>query len=59
VFACFGGFTWAGAAVKKLTEFAERVGWTMVAPPIEIKQGCSPEKAAPCAALADAIVSAM
>jgi flavorubredoxin len=59
VFACFGGFTWAGAAVRKLTEFAQRVGWTMVAPPIEIKQGCSPEKAAPCAALADAIVQAL
>jgi flavorubredoxin len=59
VFACFGGFTWAGAAVKKLTEFAERMNWEMAAPPLEIKQGCTPEKAAPCAALADAIAAAM
>jgi flavorubredoxin len=58
-FACFGGFTWAGAAVKKLTEFAERMGWEMVAPPIEIKQGCSPEKVASTVSLADALVSAM
>jgi flavorubredoxin len=57
VFACFGGFTWAGAAVKRLTEFAERMGWQSVSPPLEVKQGCSLDKTAPCATLADAIVA--
>ncbi len=59
VFGCFGGFTWAGAAVKRLTEFAERTGWGLVAPPVEVKQGFSPEKTASCAALADAIAATM
>ncbi len=59
VFACFGGFTWAGAAVKKLTEFAGRQGWEQVAPPVEVKQGYSPDKTAACASMADAIVAAM
>lgn len=56
VFACFGGFTWAGAAVKKLTEFAERAGWEMAAPPVEVKQGFTPGKTDGLAALADAII---
>lgn len=55
IFGCFGGFTWAGAAVKKLTEFAERAGWELVAPPVEVKQGYSPEKTEGCAAIARAI----
>lgn len=57
VFGCFGGFSWAGAAVKKLTEFAERSGWDFVGPQIEVKQGYSPEKTEACAELAKAIVS--
>jgi flavorubredoxin len=56
-FACFGGFTWAGAAVKRLTEFAEQMGWEMVGSPVEVKQGYTSEKAAAVAALADAIVA--
>lgn len=59
VFGCFGGFTWAGAAVKKLTEFAERAGWDMAAPPVEVKQGFSAEKTDGLAALADAIVQSL
>ncbi|MDR2883056.1 MAG: FprA family A-type flavoprotein [Alistipes sp.] len=59
VFACFGGFTWAGAAVKKLTEFAGRMGWEPVAPPVEVKQGFTPEKSDGLALLADAIVEAV
>ena len=57
VFGCFGGFTWAGAAVKKMTEFAERMGWEMVAPPVEVKQGFSSEKTNGCAAIAEAIAA--
>ena len=59
VFACFGGFTWAGAAVKRLTEFAERQGWELVAPPVEVKQGYTLDKTEACASMADAIVAAM
>jgi flavorubredoxin len=55
LFGYFGGFTWAGVAVKKLGEFAERVGWDVVAPPVEVKQGYSLAKTAGCAAIAEAI----
>ncbi len=55
VFGCFGGFTWAGAAVKKLTEFAGRMGWELAAPPVEVKQGSTPAKTDSCADLAEAI----
>ncbi len=57
VFGCFGGFSWVGTAVKKLTEFAGRTGWDMAGPPIEVKQGYSPEKTCDCAQLAKAIAS--
>lgn len=59
VFGCFGGFTWAGVAVKKLTEFADRMDWEIAAPSVEVKQGYSLEKTADCAAMADAIVAKM
>lgn len=55
IFGCFGGFSWAGAAVKKLVEFAGRSGWELVGPQIEVKQGYSPEKTAACTDLAKAI----
>jgi flavorubredoxin len=55
LFGYFGGFTWAGAAVKRLGEFAERVGWEVVAPPIEVKQGYSAAKTDGCTLLADEI----
>lgn len=35
---CFGSFTWAGQAVKKLTAFAEQVKYEMVGTPVEMKQ---------------------
>lgn len=37
-FACFGSYSWAGQAVKRLTAFAERMQWNMVEPKIAIKQ---------------------
>ncbi|MDR1516857.1 MAG: FprA family A-type flavoprotein [Dysgonamonadaceae bacterium] len=37
-FGYFGGFTWAGAAVKHLKEFAENSGFEIVEPSVEIKQ---------------------
>ncbi len=33
----FGSFSWAGAAVKRLTSFAEKVKWELVADPVEQK----------------------
>lgn len=37
-FSCFGSYSWAGQAVKRLTAFAERMQWNIVDPKIEIKQ---------------------
>lgn len=37
-FSCFGSYSWAGQAVKRLATFAERMQWTIVEPKIEIKQ---------------------
>lgn len=38
-FACFGSYTWAGAAVKRIAAFAERMKWEPVCEAIEMKQG--------------------
>ena len=37
-FSCFGSYSWAGQAVKRLAAFAERMQWNIVEPKIEIKQ---------------------
>ena len=37
-FSCFGSYSWAGQAVKRLAAFAERMQWNIVEPQIEIKQ---------------------
>lgn len=39
VYSCFGSFTWAGAACKKLTDFAGTMNWPLVGTPVENKQG--------------------
>jgi flavorubredoxin len=57
IFACFGGFTWAGAAVKRLTEFVERVGWEQAAPPVEVKQGYTHDKCSAAADIAEGIAA--
>ncbi len=38
IFACFGSYSWAGAAVRNLKEFAERNKFEMVGNPVEMKQ---------------------
>ncbi len=38
-FAHFGSFCWAGTAVRQIAEFAQRVGWEPLCPPVEMKQG--------------------
>lgn len=39
----FGSFTWAGAAVKKLAEYAERLKFEVVGTPVEMKQSLKPD----------------
>lgn len=42
VFGCFGSFSWAGVAVKRLTEFGEKMKWTDCATSVEAKQALKP-----------------
>ena len=37
-FFAFGSFTWAGAAVKRMAEFAEKSKFELVGDPVEMKQ---------------------
>lgn len=58
-FAFFGSFTWAGAAVRRMREFAERMRWEPVCDPVEMKQGFSPEVCNPCRTLSQRIAERM
>ena len=58
-FAFFGSFTWAGAAVRRMKEFTERMKWEPVCPPVEMKQGYSEAVGEPCRTLAGAVATAM
>ena len=51
LYSCFGSYTWAGAAAKKLTALAENMSWELVGNPVENKQNVSAEKYAACFAL--------
>ena len=55
VFGYFGSFSWAGAAVKRLSSFAERMKWDVTGNPVEMKQGITSEKISQCQELAKAI----
>ena len=35
IFAIFGSCSWAGQAVRKLTPFAEEMGWELIGTPLE------------------------
>ncbi len=37
LYATFGSFSWAPAAVKKLKPFAEEMGWELIGPSVELK----------------------
>ena len=53
LFGCFGSFTWAGAAVKRLTAFGEKMSWETIGQPVEQKQNtCTEEQ---CRALGKAM----
>jgi flavorubredoxin len=53
LFGCFGEFSWAGAAVKRLKTFGETMKWEMVGSPVEQKQNISTEEL--CTALGSAM----
>ena len=57
VFGFFGSFSGAGAAVKRLSSFAERMKWDVTGNPVEMKQGITSEKIAQCQELAKAIAT--
>lgn len=55
IFGCFGGYTWNGAAVKKLVPFAESMKWESVGVPVEIKMSMDADKEAAAWALGKAM----
>ncbi|MDR1330470.1 MAG: FprA family A-type flavoprotein [Tannerella sp.] len=57
LFGCFGSFTWAGAAVRHLTAFAEAMKWETVGEPAEQKQAMTAESYDRCRALGRAMAA--
>lgn len=53
----FGSFTWAGAAVKRMAEFAEKSKFELVGDPVEMKQAMSQVTQEKCEQLADEMAS--
>lgn len=53
LFGYFGSYTWAGAAVRNLSAFAEKMRWEVVSDPIEMKQGISADIMVQCRRLAN------
>ena len=55
LFGYFGSFSWAGAAVKRLAAFGEKMKWETVGVPAEQKQGMTAADYAACYALGEAM----
>ena len=55
LFGYFGSFSWAGAAVKRLAAFGEKMKWETVGTPAEQKQGMAAADHAACYALGKAM----
>ena len=55
LFSYFGSFSWAGAAVKRLAAFGEKMKWETVGTPAEQKQGMTAADHAACYALGKAM----
>ncbi len=51
----FGSFSWAGAAVKKIGEYNEKLNFEQVGTPVEMKQAMNPAVEAECRTLAKAM----
>ena len=58
-FGYFGSFCWAGAAVKRLCAFGEKMKWQTVGCPVEQKQGLIADKYEDCLALGKAMAEAI
>ena len=58
-FGYFGSFCWAGAAVKRLCAFGEKMKWQTVGCPVEQKQGLLADKYEDCLALGKAMAEAI
>jgi flavorubredoxin len=43
-YSCYGSFTWAGAAVRQLTSFAQTMNWELIGNPVENKHAVFAEK---------------
>jgi flavorubredoxin len=57
LFGLFGSFTWAGMAVKRMTEFAEKSKFELVAPGVEMKQALNDSVEQQCRELARTMVA--
>ena len=44
LYSCYGSFTWAGAAVKQLTSFAQTMNWELAGAPVENKHAVTEDK---------------
>lgn len=55
----FGSFSWAGAAVKRLCAFGEKMKWQTVGCPVEQKQGMIADKYEACLELGKAMAEAI
>lgn len=53
LFGYFGSFSWAGAAVKRLAAFGEKMKWQTVGAPVEQKQAMKADNYAACWALGE------
>lgn len=58
-FGCFGSFTWAGAAVKRLTTFIETMKWETAEISVEEKQGLKTDKYEACLELGKQVATLM
>jgi flavorubredoxin len=57
LFGYFGSFTWAGAAVKRLAAFAEKMNWEVAGVPVEQKQALKADKYEACLDLGKAMAA--
>ena len=44
LYSCFGSYSWAGAAVKRLSSFADTMGWELAGTPVENKHAVFADK---------------
>lgn len=58
-FGFFGSYCWAGAAVKRLADFAEKSKFELVEPAVEMKQGMSEDVCSRCEQLAQNMAAAL